>query len=178
VIEFPEKLVEPKNLGVTPPSVKAFINTYANSKSVLLNVTKVCKDQNGATYLECCDQMYPYAEIRLFMKKHDKPEKYVDCDIYADIGKYFLPANKSYGFFKAEYNSFKLAKPLVEQGKLFTDIDGELLEEGAWIAKHGTCCWCSGPVFPVDPHKFVQSGGNDPLCETCMDNEEVQQYCK
>ncbi len=149
-----------------------FIPGYSGSKGVTLEVINQGVSKEGATFLICFDPETPTAHIRLFLKKSDNPEKYIDREIIGDIGKYYVKTNDlTKGFYKVEYSSHKMAQKLEE----FPDPKGRMIPANEWINRHGCCSWCTSPIFPTDSYTFTKQG-DDTLCEDCSTNPEVKPY--
>lgn len=175
----------PQNTSVTPtgrvvsfPMTKAqedFIQTYVGRKQKEFVVDSVERDEKGAQYCACTDPEHAYLDIRYYVNVKDKPHTLIGRTLLADVGKYY---KFGLGYYKLEYSSVRLVpKVLHKDTPKFLDIDGVFLSKEDWEAKHGSCCWCGGPVFACDGrYKFVKGSGNDPLCGDCLDDPEISKY--
>lgn len=139
--------------------------SYAGKKNVVLEVIGEGKDAHGARYAICVDDLFPYTEVRLYLKKNDK--NLVGKVITANIGqKVNVPDAR--GFYKVEYNTFRIVVP---ENTYHVGVEGTLLSSSAWEKKHGICCWCNGDVPAVSKHRFTVSG--ESVCESCLADPEI-----
>lgn len=158
-------------------SSKTFDGTSSNRKGVLVESLVILKDSSGGRYVKLYDPTMPQTNIRLYLKATDKEETYVGNDLIVDIGKYHLRKGESCGYYKADYSTHRLAKPVKEpasEPELFPDSNGTLLTKEVWEHKHGTCDWCSGNISAGDSHLFTRDGSI--LCSVCMEDEELVHY--
>lgn len=175
----------PQNVSVTPtgkvvvfPLTKSqgdFIQSYVGRKQEQFLVDSVERDEKGAQYCACTDSEFPNLDIRYYVNVKDKPHTLIGRTLIADVGKYY---KFGVGYYKLEYSSVRLVpKVLHKDTPKFLDVAGNFLTKEEWEAKHGSCCWCSGPVFACDGrYKFVKGSGNDPLCGDCLKDPEISKY--
>lgn len=162
----------PKSRG-TPQNVEAATvsgGMYSGSQ-VTLEVIKECIDTNGARYAECYDPQMPTTPIRLYLKKEDNFLVLDGKEITGTIGRYHMKAGANRGYYKVDYNTFRLVKPVRKEEETFLNPKGVPLSRDDWEQNHGECAWCSAPVFAGDVHKFTKDG--ETLCENCCADTEV-----
>lgn len=175
----------PQNTSVTPtgkvvvfPLTKTqadFIQTYVGRKQKEFIVDSVERDEKGAQYCACTDPEHGYLDIRYYVNVKDKPHTLIGRTLKADVGKYY---KFGLGYYKLDYSSVRVVpKQLQKDTAKFLDVAGNFLTKEEWEAKHGSCCWCSGPVFACDGrYRFVKGSGNDPLCGDCLEDPEISKY--
>jgi hypothetical protein len=147
---------------------------YTGRKQIPLEVVGKGKDEHGATYVTLFDENMPTTSIRLYLHKGDNADKYVGKNILGDIDKWVMASNgQRHGYYKVGYTTHRMVVSTEEEE--WADSKGNLLKHDDWMAKHGECCWCSGPVFPVDKFKFVNQGA-DTLCNLCCEDPQVAPY--
>lgn len=158
--------------NVSTPVLVSSDGMYSGS-SVTLEIIKEERDQNGARYAVCYDADMPTTKIRLYLKKEDNFNILDGKEISATIGKYHLRQGQA-GYYKVDYNTFKLLKPVRKEDHMhYANPDGLLLSKVAWEAAHGSCAWCSAAVFADEEHKFTVDG--DTLCKVCCHDPEIMQ---
>lgn len=170
-VELPSKKVEAS--GVI--SSTGYLDGYAKSTDVTVEVLSVNRDEYGTAYLSCYDPENPTLTLRLFLNRKDKAEKYLGKEIVCNIGKFFYKPGNREGYYKIDYSSHRFTKQEVDpQDQLYLNTDGELVSMDKWMAKHGECCWCTANVWPHEKHRFTKN--LEVLCGACCEDKEIAQY--
>lgn len=161
---------------------RGFIKGYQSAKMLSYRCCSKQTDEQGAVYLVCYDANNPAADVRLYMNRKDKPQKYINRTILGTPGKFQYNATKGLGYYKLEYSSHKFARPMEGDDNIgpedvveptYLDSRGNKLPLKDWMAKHGNCAWCDGPTDPNISHSFK---GDSVLCDVCQSDAEVLKY--
>jgi hypothetical protein len=177
------KVVELKKKGVMPSPSKQLAlsspNLYAGRKEVFLECLALKIDRHGARYIVCFDPQMRANQIRLYLRRDDKDNYFLDKDILATVGPKIADGMEGL-YYKVEHSTVRLAnvalieKPEETEGKYFYDARGRLLEKKAWLEKFNACAWCTGWVNPEKSNRFTKS--DDIICHECAEDSEITKY--
>ncbi len=138
----------------------------------------VVKDTDGATYVSCVNDKYPYTEFRLYLNRKDgDPQKYVGRRIVSIVGKFHQ--GKTAGYYKLDYSAHRWvmgeekAKPAATV--YYKDVSGIHIPREDWMKKHGTCDYCGSSVFPEEGFAFAKQG-DEVLCHNCLSDPELAPF--
>jgi predicted glutamine amidotransferase len=163
-----------KQLALSSP------NFYEGRKNVLLECLALKSDSHGARYIVCFDPQARANQIRLYLRREDKAESFLERDILCTVGKKFADGMEGL-YYKVEHGTVKLANvalaPVVikEEGKYLLDARGRRLVREVWEQKYNQCAWCTGWVNPEEDNKFTKTN-DDIVCHECAADPEITQY--
>lgn len=175
---YPPSQMDKKKLpaatGETPVGAAAVIHnqndTFSNKKDVVMLITGKGVDTNGSLYAIGDISDCPF-RCRLYLKG---PEEYDDIagqKVMGNLGNLYRNPKEGY-FYKMTYSSYQLVD---NEGQMFESKDGKPLHKGEWIARYGSCCWCTGYVDPTQKHRFSRLS-DEAVCSLCCDDHEVVTY--
>jgi predicted glutamine amidotransferase len=146
-------------------------DSYENSKNVRLAISYIGRDVNGASYFGCKDELNPAKIIRLYYtSKSGTGIEHVGKSFVCQIGN--AHASSTGRFYKAVASSVKWDE--VEEEATYLGVKNQRFKMAEWMAKYGSCEWCSSLILPTDAHAISKEG--QAFCDDCISNNEVLNY--
>jgi hypothetical protein len=142
------------------------IETYSNTKGVILNVVESDINTHGAKYVTLRDPLHPTFPISMYINRDTGILKLIGKSIKANVGKWCM-TYKAGGFFRVSENEYEEIPDESPELYIYDDGKGHMLNKKEWETKFSNCEWCFDHLFAEDHGNRINDAGQC-FCATCV----------